>query len=260
MTILQGILLGIIQGLTEFFPVSSSGHLLLMRKLLGITGDYLFFDTMLHVGTLVAVCFAFWKDIVSILKKPFQKLTYMLILATVPAIIFSLLFEDFFDAAFEGAYLGYGFLLTALLLTLAEKVYELYKSRDDKLKSFPDYKESLIMGLAQACAIVPGLSRSGSTIAGGILSRTNRESAARFSFLMSIPAILGSVVLQNFKLITEGDPDGIFILPTVFGILFAAVFGYIAVRFLYNIIKKKNLYGFAVYTFVLGLIVIIFGI
>ena len=102
MNIFEGILLGILQGLTEFLPVSSSGHLVLFRGLLGIEGEFLLFDTMLHVGTLAAVCLVFYKDIVKILKKPFQKLTYMLALATVPAVLFTLLFDSFFEGAFEG--------------------------------------------------------------------------------------------------------------------------------------------------------------
>lgn len=261
MNILQAILLGIVQGLTEFLPVSSSGHLVLFRQFLGLEGEYLFFDTMLHVGTLAAVCFVFYKDIVKLLKKPFQKLTYMLALATIPAVVFSLLFDSFFEGAFEGRYLGFGFLLTSLVLCLAEKFFDLYgeqgiyKNRESK--RFPDYKEALIMGVAQACAIVPGLSRSGSTVAGGIISKVDREGAARFSFLMSIPAILGSVVLQSFSLIKDGAPEGLYVFPTVIGMIFAAVSGFFAVRYMYMLIKSKRLYGFAAYTAALGALVLL---
>lgn len=261
MNIFEGILLGILQGLTEFLPVSSSGHLVLFRGLLGIEGEFLFFDTMLHVGTLAAVCLVFYKDIVKILKKPFQKLTYMLALATVPAVIFTLLFDSFFEGAFEGKYLGFGFLMTSLVLTLSEKLFDLYKLSgvygEGKRIKFPDYKEALIMGVAQGFAIVPGLSRSGSTIAGGIISKVEREGAARFSFLMSIPAILGSVVLQSFDLIKNGAPEGLFFWPTFFGTIFAAVSGFFAIRFMYNLVKNKKLYGFAIYTAILGALVIL---
>ncbi len=261
MNIFEGILLGILQGLTEFLPVSSSGHLVLLRGLLGIEGEYLFFDTMLHVGTLAAVCLVFYKDIVKILKKPFQKLTYMLALATVPAVIFTLLFDSFFEGAFEGKYLGFGFLMTSLVLTLSEKIFDLYQVSgvysEGKRKKLPDYKEALIMGVAQGFAIVPGLSRSGSTIAGGIISKVEREGAARFSFLMSIPAILGSVVLQSFDLIKNGAPEGLFFWPTFFGTIFAAVSGFFAIRFMYNLVKNKKLYGFAIYTAILGALVIL---
>ena len=261
MNIFEGILLGILQGLTEFLPVSSSGHLVLFRGLLGIEGEFLFFDTMLHVGTLAAVCLVFYKDIVKILKKPFQKLTYMLALATVPAVLFTLLFDGFFEGAFEGKYLGFGFLMTSLVLTLSEKLFDLYKLSgvysEGKRKKLPDYKEALIMGVAQGFAIVPGLSRSGSTIAGGIISKVEREGAARFSFLMSIPAILGSVVLQSFDLIKNGAPEGLFFWPTFFGTIFAAVSGFFAIRFMYNLVKTKKLYGFAIYTAILGALVIL---
>ena len=120
MNIFQAIILGIVQGLTEFLPVSSSGHLVLLQQIFGVECDVIFFDTMLHVGTLLSVVVVLWGEIVKILKKPFQKMTGMLIVATVPAVVVTLLFEDLITESFEGTFLGIGFLLTALVLTLSE--------------------------------------------------------------------------------------------------------------------------------------------
>jgi len=251
MNILQGIVLGIVQGLTEFLPVSSSGHLVLFQNIMNLDGDMVFFDTMMHVGTLVAVLFVFWADISSILHKPLQKLTGLLIVATIPGVIFTLLFEDFINSAFSGAYLGIGFLVTAALLIAAEW---LDKGLGERKKKNIGYPTAVGIGCMQAIAIIPGISRSGSTLAGGLFAGVERNLAARFSFLMSIPIIIGSVVLQLFKLATgEAVVETSIILPTLVGMIFAAVSGFLAIRFMLNLISKHKLYGFAVYMVAIGL-------
>lgn len=252
MGILEAIVLGVVQGLTEFLPVSSSGHLVLFQNIFGIEGDMLFFDTMLHVGTLAAVVVVLRKDILAILRHPIQKLTGMLIVATVPAVIFALLFNDFFTGAFEGGYLAFGFILTALLLSLAEMISEAIL----KKKNHVAYGDAAFMGVLQAVAIMPGVSRSGSTLVGGLLCGIDRNMAARFSFLMSIPVILGSLVLQSYELVSEGATQ-VFLAPTIVGTLCAAASGYFAVRFMLNLISKKKLYGFAIYVAALGALVLL---
>ncbi|MBQ9941392.1 MAG: undecaprenyl-diphosphate phosphatase [Christensenellaceae bacterium] len=253
MTILEAIVLGIVQGLTEFLPVSSSGHLVLFQRIFGIEGDMLFFDTMLHVATLVAVVVVFWQDIVSILRRPIQKLTGLLVIATIPAVVATLLFGDFFDAAFGGKYLGYGFILTGILLTVAEKVSA--RRRERKNKKDVSAGNAALMGCMQAVAILPGISRSGSTLVGGLFTGIDRNLAARFSFLMSIPVILGSLVLQSVDLLQNGVGH-VEIAPTLVGMLFAAVAGFFAIRFMLELIRKKKLYGFAIYVAVLGILVV----
>lgn len=253
MNIFESIILGIIQGLTEFLPVSSSGHLVLMQKIFGVECDVLFFDTMLHVGTLVAVFAVLWKEIAAILKKPLQKMTGMLIAATIPAIVFVLLFNKYIDDAFEGKYLGYGFLLTSIVLILGEALCRVSQRKKIEVT----YPKAIVMGGMQALAVLPGLSRSGSTIAGGLLTGLNRDKSANFAFLMSIPVILGSIVYQGYDIVKEGAFDSSIILPSLIGMVFAGISGYFAVRFMLKLVKKHRLYGFAIYTAILGAFVLL---
>ncbi len=251
MGILEAIVLGIVQGLTEFLPVSSSGHLVLLHNVFGMSEPQLFFDTMLHLGTLVAVVIVMWKSIVDIFKNFFSKMTLFLIVATIPAVLATLLFGDFFEGTFTGTYLGYGFLLTACVLTLSEKISDrLNRKREIGMGS------TITMGVMQAVAIFPGVSRAGSTIAGGLVSGIDRRQAASFSFLMSIPAILGSVVLQGAKIVSDSAIN-VELLPTIVGAVCAAISGYFAIRFMLALISKKRLYGFAIYVAVLGIFVLL---
>ncbi len=256
MSILESIVLGIVQGLTEFLPVSSTGHLVLLQKIFGFPGLegatdpwLMFFDTMLHLGTLVAVVAVMRKEIIDLFKKPFRTLWY-LVIATIPAVIFSLLFKDFIDEAFGGAYLGYAFLLTAVILSLSEVIAK-RASRKRELKS----GGALTMGVMQVVGILPGVSRSGSTISGGIALGIDREKAAKFSFLMSVPAILGANLLHGYNAL-KSDMQ-IQWAPAIVGAVCAAIAGYIAVKFMLALIQRKRLYGFAVYVAVLGVFVLL---
>lgn len=251
MSILESIVLGIVQGLTEFLPVSSSGHLVLLQNIFGISEPQLFFDTMLHFGTLIAVVIVMRKNIIDLFRNFFSKFTLYLIIATIPAVVFALLFRDFFEGAFTGMYLGYGFLLTACVLSISEILAKrVAKKRELKTGS------AVSMGLMQALAIFPGVSRSGSTIAGGLAWGIDRKKAASFSFLMAIPIILGSVILQGVDIVRD---TSIVIdwLPTIIGTVCAAVSGYFAVSFMLALISKKKLYGFAVYVAILGTFVLL---
>ncbi|MDD5016849.1 MAG: undecaprenyl-diphosphate phosphatase [Eubacteriales bacterium] len=250
MHILESIVLGIVQGLTEFLPVSSSGHLVLIQNVFGISEPQLFFDTMLHLGTLAAVVIVMWKDIIDLFKKPFLKLWY-LVIATIPAVVFALLFEDLVEGAFSGVYLGYGFLFTACVLSLSEVI-----AKRNRKKRGLNSGSAAVMGIMQAIAILPGVSRSGSTIAGGLISGLDRKKAASFSFLMSIPVILGSVILQGYDILQDSSLSVDWI-PTVIGTACAAVAGYFAVRFMLALIQKKRLFGFAIYVAVLGAFVLL---
>ena len=261
MSILNAIILGIVQGLTEFLPVSSSGHLVLLQRVFNVEEPSLFFDTMLHAGTLIAVFIVLRKDIWAILKKPFQKLTGFLILATIPAVIAALLFKDTIENLFISAHiLGWCFLITAALLVIAE-ILSRRAGNDNSLKKAGSmtWLDALIIGIMQAIAIPPGISRSGATISGALFRRLNRDFAARFSFLLSIPAILGAVVLQTRELIkgAEAAQYTIGAGAVLAGTISAAVVGFFAVRFMLKIIRERSLFGFAVYTGVLGLLVLL---
>ena len=256
MPVWQSIVLGILQGLAEFLPVSSSGHLVLFQNIFGIDGGELVFDTLLHAGTLIAVCIVLWKDIVGIIKRPIQKVTLMLILATIPAVLAALFLEDFITEAFSGAYLGWGFLATALVLALLSLVKN--KNEDDASLNTVNAKQAGIMGVFQAVAILPGISRSGFTISGGLFSGVSREKAARFSFLMSIPAILGSLVF-NIKDIIDMDAAsaGFSFGTAAIGMVAAAVAGVVALKWMFNIIKKGKLWAFSIYVGLLGILVVL---
>jgi undecaprenyl-diphosphatase len=258
MNIIHAVILGIVQGLTEFLPVSSSGHLVLIQKIFGITAPALFFDTMLHAGTLLAVFAVLWRDIWDILRKLIQPLTGFLIIATIPAVIAALVFGDFIEQTFEsGQFLGGCFLATSFILITAE---QLSKRGDKKKCEKMNWLDALITGIMQMIAIIPGISRSGATISGALSRRLDRDFAARFSFLLSIPAIFGAVIIQTKNLLiskaaqTAGESIGM--AAVIAGTVSAAIVGFFAVKLMLKIIREKSLYGFAVYTAVLGILVL----
>jgi undecaprenyl-diphosphatase len=257
MSWLEAVILGIIQGLTEFLPVSSSGHLTLMHAFFGINEPTLAFDVFLHLGTLCAVCAAFWRDIWALLKKPFQKMTFLLIIGTVPAVIAALLFGSQIEMLYEGKplLLAGAFVITGIMLILADSIKSEGKNESD-LKWF----DALFVGGFQALAIPPGVSRSGATITGSMLRGMNRETAAKFAFLLSIPAVLGAAVLQFKDVVTEGSAalGGIPAGQYLIGFLAAALSGYLAVTFMISLIKRAKLKYFSVYVFALAAVVIIF--
>ncbi|MDR2176591.1 MAG: undecaprenyl-diphosphate phosphatase [Treponema sp.] len=255
----ESIILGAIQGLTEFLPVSSSGHLVLFQKILGISTQVLFFDTLVHGGTLIAVLVVLRNDIWAIVRRPVQPLTAYLILGTLPAVAVALIFNDVVEAAFEsGAFLGFAFLVTSIFLTFAEILSK--KAAKPRQKEEMTWRDSLIIGVFQAIAIVPGVSRSGSTLSASLARGLDRDFAARFSFLLSIPAILGALVLQFKDMAGPMEAAGageIGVLPLIAGTLSAAAVGFFAITFMLNLVRKRSLWGFAVYTGVLGLLVLV---
>lgn len=250
MSVWIAILLGLVQGLCEFLPVSSSGHLVLLQTIFGIEGDVLFFDTMLHVGTLFAVCLVFRKSIWAMLRHPIQKKVGLLLLSTAVTTLIALLFGDLIETSFGGDLLGIGFLFTALILLCQERFARGKKRiRDMRLL------DAAGVGLIQGIAILPGISRSGSTIAGARFFGLSKEEAAEFSFLLSIPAIAGSLVLQIPDVMQEGT-TGIPFGAVFAGMIVAAISGYFAIRFMLRLIREKSLMGFAVYVGVLGIFVL----
>lgn len=251
MSIVEAIILGIVQGITEFLPVSSSGHLVLLQKVFGINEGAMLFTIMLHVGTLASVFIVFWKDILEMIKKPFSKMSLLIVCATIPTVIIALLLEDTVESAFSSAsYLGYGFLITGIILWTVESM----KPGQKELKEMT-FVNALIIGVAQGFAIFPAVSRAGSTIAGALFQGLDRKFAARFSFLMSIPAILGSLVFQIKDIL--GSNVTIDWMPIIVGTVVAAISGYLAIRLMMQIIAKQSLKIFAVYVFVLGTLVLL---
>lgn len=251
--LIKTVVLGLIQGFTEFLPVSSSGHLLVFRKLFGLSEAGLFLDTMLHFGTLAALFVIFWRDILEMLRKPFSRLTLLVITATIPTAVIGLLFKDIFEElAVSGVTVGWEFLATGVILWIADNI----KERGTKDIGQISFKDALIIGTLQGAAILPAISRSGLTISGAFFQGVNRSAAARFSFLVSIPAILGAVVLQGFDLF-EGRAETVGMLPLLFGTFIAAVTGYIAVKWMLSIIQRGSLKVFSVYVWIIGAIILI---
>ncbi|MFO8037211.1 MAG: undecaprenyl-diphosphatase UppP [Anaerolineales bacterium] len=269
MTLFQSIILGIIQGSTEFIPVSSSGHLVLAPHLFGWSfsqKEAFVFDVLAQVATLMAVLIYFRKDLLRILKasisgliegKPFKNkhslLGWLLLLSTFPAGAIGLLFKNTFEKAFSNPQAASLFLIgTALLLFSAEMMTSRSRTLDDV-----SWADALWIGLFQTLALFPGISRSGSTISGGMFRRLNRESAAHFSFLMSVPIMIASGFLAVYDLIRV--PGLIAQLPVYFaGFLTAALVGYFVIHWLLSYLSNKSLIPFAIYCVLVGLLFLVF--
>lgn len=248
---LEALILGIIQGFTEFIPISSTGHLYLGRTLFGLNEAGLYLDTMLHIGTLIALV-VFYKDmLLSMIKEPFSRLTALLVVGTIPAVIAGVLFSDFFEEISEtGVTIGWEFLITGLFLWFADSI----KNGAKKVENLSLY-DSFFIGSFQAFAIFPAISRSGMTIVGALIRKMDKEAAAYFSFLLSIPAICGGVIFQ-LKDVMTGDVPQISFVSMLVATLASAFFGYIAVRFMISFVKKQSLKLFAVYVWILGILII----
>lgn len=255
---LKNILLGAVQGLTEFLPVSSSGHLVLLQRLLHMPETGLLTEILLHVGTLAAVLTVFRKDFAQMLRHPLRSRTArLLLLATLPAVAAALVADDWLETAFSGRYLGASFLLTAGLLFLSDALARVGRAaRTGGGTERMSARQALCMGCMQALAIVPGISRSGATIVGGLAAGVARETAARFSFLMSAVATVGSVAFKGKQLLEAVSQGGaVFdggLAGIAAGMLAAGLSGYAAIRWMLRLMERASLKGFGVYLAALG--------
>ncbi|MCL2370501.1 MAG: undecaprenyl-diphosphate phosphatase [Firmicutes bacterium] len=258
MNLLQAIILGIIQGFTEFLPVSSSGHLALANRIMGIEGDNLLYFTLLHIATLLSIFTIFAKEMLGLFKPPFKTLG-LIILATIPAVLAGLLLDGLVDRAFgDIRFLGFFFLITAVLLLITEYISK-HKTADGSLmlkesKGDIGLKTGLIMGFAQAGALFPGISRSGAVISGGVLAKGNRQKVAKFAFFMSVPVILGAALLEGIEGIRAGET--IFSINILFGMIAAYISGLLAVSIMLKVISKVNFKWFSLYLAIIGIICI----
>ena len=250
MEIWQAIVLGAVQGLAEFLPVSSSGHLILMQRWLGVTEGGLFFDVMLHIGTLIPVFIVFFKQIIGLFRKPFNKLLW-LVLASIPAALTGFLLSDYIEGAFYGGdELAACLLAGTFLLTAAELLASEIVQKKRNLELPLSLKSAAVMGVFQGVAIVPGLSRSGTVISGGCFMGVNREENADFAFLMSIPVILGAALVSGYKAVKGGIT--IEVLPIIAGMVTAAITGYIAIKVMLKVIKKADYKWFSLYLVIMA--------
>lgn len=275
MSYIEAIILGLVQGLGEFLPISSSGHLALLQNLFGIEGEQiLFFAVMLHLGTLVSVFICYWKDICELVvelfvtikdlctgkglqlqERPVRKLGVMIIVATIPTAVIGILFNDMFES-FYGSFvaIGIGFLFTGIIMFLAERMGYAKKEIGEM-----GFGTAVLVGVMQGIAICPGVSRSGSTLVGGLATGLKREFAVRFAFLISIPSILGSVVLEVPDALEQGI-DAALLGPIVAGMIVAALSGYAAIKGMIKLVSKGKLSYFSYYVWALGAFTVIYGL
>jgi len=275
MDIIQAIIMGAVQGLTEFLPISSSAHLVLVPEIIGAQSS-LAFDTLLHVGTLVAVIGYFWKDILAMIKAfissiidifsgnfkegikedPFKRLAWLVVVGTIPAGLMGVLLKNEFESLFSSiAAVSFFLIITGIILWSAEWISDKKREQEIKGKEIKEvsFTNSLVIGLFQGFAIAPGISRSGSTIAAGLFSGLERKLAARYSFLLSIPAILGAALVQTKDI--AGLDAGVEVM--IAGFLSASIFSYLAVKFMMGYIQKHSLRIFAYYCWIIGVLTLI---
>ena len=274
MRIIEAIILGIIQGLTEFLPISSSGHLVIFQQFFNIQEADVAFDVMLHLGTLIAVLIYYRKDVLELISefilligswirgerpkllepdRPYRILMIMVILATIPTALIGLLFKDIFVKLFNHMnVVGYALIVTGILLWISNRFVGNRKKAENMT-----ILDALTVGIVQSVAMIPGISRSGSTIFAGLFKGFTPEFAARFSFLLSIPAILGAVVLEGKDVLSSASTFHDF-LSVASGFLAAAISGYIAIRILITLLNRKKFNYFAYYCWGVGAFIVIY--
>jgi undecaprenyl-diphosphatase len=273
LSLIEAIILGIIQGLTEFLPISSTGHLTLAGKFMGLISDknpeqWTSFIAVIQLGTMLSIFVYFWKDLWNILTEFLQqnlqrrvqyskqstnsKLGWMIILGTIPIVVIGLLFKDIIEGALtKNLYVISGSLIVlAIILAIAEKTAKFNKDIEDIT-----ILDSILIGLAQAVALIPGSSRSGTTITGGLFLGLKRDVAARFSFLLSVPAVLASGVLQLVESLKYINYD--LTINLIAATLVSAVSGYLAIDFLLKYLKKNTTFIFIYYRIALGILILV---
>lgn len=290
MNLIESIFMGIIQGVTEFLPVSSSGHLAIFKNLFGLQDTGLLFDVLLHVGTLVAVFVVFWKDIwelivngigiiidslknvgyflsnftqknkagfkkkkyVNVISTSYRRFAMLVIVSTIPTGLMGILFNDIIEKASAALIIpGICLLITGTLLLIADNTPDGKKNEDTV-----SYKNAAAVGICQGIATLPGISRSGTTIVACLVSKMDRKFAVKYSFIMSIPVILGAAVLE-VKDIGNSTISGGDVFNYIIGMLVATVVGYICIKTMLKAVRNKKFKGFSIYCYIVGVIAII---
>lgn len=256
---LEALILGVIQGLTEFLPVSSSGHLEIGHALLGTSGeDNLSFAVLVHAATVLSTLVVLWREVAQLFVGTFttpkwnKEKDYVakILVSMIPVFIVGMFFKDEVEALFGNGLLlvGICLLITAALLALSEWLQKKRQSKGHEV----GYKDAFIIGLAQACAVLPGLSRSGTTIATGLLCGVKKESVAQFSFLMVLIPILGEALLDGMKIMQGKVTSELDLVPAIVGFFAAFVTGCLACRFMLEVVRRQRLVWFAVYCAIIG--------
>jgi undecaprenyl-diphosphatase len=268
MTIIEGIVLGLVQGITEFLPVSSSGHLAILSLIFGIEEGNLFYSVMLHFSTLLAVVIYFREEVIQLIGaffslvrriykregnafEKYERMVLMILIGTIPTGIMGVGLGSVFESLYSQLhYIAIALIITGILLLLSERLAK----NKYKIKNFP-YANALVIGIFQGFAITPGISRSGATIVGALFMGLDREEAARFSFLLSIPAILGATLLEILSLET-----GVMLINSglVIAMILSFVSGLAAISLLMTLIRRGKLYYFSIYVFALAISIWLF--
>ncbi|MEW6004718.1 MAG: undecaprenyl-diphosphatase UppP [Stygiobacter sp.] len=274
MNFFEAIILGIIQGLTEFLPISSTAHLTFAGKLMNLISDsnpekWTAFIAVIQIGTLLSVLIYFWKDLILIIKKFLEenwfnrvkfsnqstdsKVGWYIIISTIPVVVIGLAFKDFIEGIFtKNLYvISSSLILLAIILAIAEKVSKFSKTINDL-----NWFDAIIIGFAQALALIPGSSRSGTTITAGLFLGLNRETAARFSFLMSIPAVAASGLLQFYQSLKYLDQHGLIVM--IISTIVSGFIGYLSIGFLLKYLRTKSMWIFVAYRILIGVTILIF--
>lgn len=267
MSYIEAIILGIVQGLTEFLPVSSSGHLLMLQHFFGIEADsVLIFTLLLHVGTLISVFFCYWNDIWELIKelgltiadivkgrglrlneRPVRNLGVMMIIASIPTALIGIFFEDLFESFYTTLLpTGVGLIFTGIILWISER-----KRNNSTTEADMNWKQAVAVGTLQGIAICPGVSRSGSTLFGGLESGLQRDFTVKFAFLISIPSILGSLIFEGGSGVMD-SAVGTSIGPVIAGCIAAALSGVLAIKTMIAVVRKLSLRYFSVYVWIVG--------
>ena len=267
MTYIQAIILGLAQGLAEFLPISSSGHLALLQYFFGVSSNNVLpFTVLMHLGTLLSVFIIYWTDIAALIKEliatikdictgkglrinanPTRRLGFMIIVATIPTALIGLLFEDYFNSLYSSLVgISLGLIFTGIILLVAEKM-----GKQDKTIMTMKFRHAVFVGIMQGIAICPGVSRSGSTLFGSLLSGLDRATAVKFAFLISIPSILGSVILEAPDAFAQGM-DAAIVGPVIAGVIVAALSGIFAIKAMIRIVTGRRLFGISIYVWLVA--------
>ncbi len=275
MSVIQSLILGIVQGLAEFLPISSSGHLAGIQNMMHIDPEnILSFTVMLHFGTLIAIFVVYWNDIVALIKElgalivdvctgkgiqmnknETRRLGIMIVISTIPTGVIGLLFNDFFERLYTSMIsIGLGLIITGTCLFVSER----WGGGDKGVREMT-VGNAVWIGLCQALAICPGISRSGATMVGGLSSRFNRPHAVRYAFLISIPSVLGAFIMELPDAV-EAAEGGSGIGVMVLGVIAAAISGYIAIKAMIRAVENKKLFYFSIYTWIVGIALVVYGL
>ena len=263
--LLKYIILGIVQGFTEPIPVSSSGHVFILKKLMGITTNDLNFEIVVNFGSLLAILLIYKEDIIRLIKNFFKyfkvkndetkkdfKYCWLIVLGSIPVGIVGFLWKDQIETALNNVKIvGISFLLTSLFLFLVRNIKGVKKDKN------LSWKDALVVGLTQVVAVIPGISRSGSTLIGGLFRDLDRDTALRYSFMLYIPVSLGTTLL-GFKNLLEMRNIHDLVLPYGLGFIASFIVSFFTLRWFIGVVKKGNLKYFSIYTLILGLLILIF--